>query len=372
MIYSLYILNKAGTLIYQADYGPNPDKLSNNAYISLGSTFHGLHAIASNLSPTGRSSGIELIETETFKLQCFQTHTGTKFYIIADPNHLGLDETLHSIYELYADYVLKNPFYELEMSIRCDLFDYKLQRLLKVNGLNIAYPATGGQKNINIEDKIKVRCFMDKRMGQEVAADTLGDEFKGYVFRITGGNDSAGFPMKQGVAVPHRVRLLLDKNSGCFHPKRDGERKRKSVRGCIVAEDIVSLQLVVVKKGDNEIPGLTDVNIPSRKGPKRASNIRKLFKLAKEDDVRRYVIRREIPAKKEGRKANTKAPKIQRLVTPVTITRRRALRAKKVARKVKAAEEKAAYAKLIAQRREAKQSSKRSTKVSSKKVAESK
>ncbi|KAF2072120.1 hypothetical protein CYY_006565 [Polysphondylium violaceum] len=129
MIYSLYILNKAGTLIYQNDYGPT-EKLSHNAYIRLGSTFHSLHAIASNLSPAGSSSGIELIETETFKLQCFQTHTGTKFYIIADPNHPNLDETLQSIYELYTDYVLKNPFYEIEMSIRCDLFDYKLQRLL--------------------------------------------------------------------------------------------------------------------------------------------------------------------------------------------------------------------------------------------------
>lgn len=26
-------------------------------------------------------------------------------------------------------------------------------------------------------------------MSQEVAADALGDEFKGYVLRITGGND---------------------------------------------------------------------------------------------------------------------------------------------------------------------------------------
>ena len=30
------------------------------------------------------------------------------------------------MYELYADYVLKNPFYEIEMPIRCELFDYHL------------------------------------------------------------------------------------------------------------------------------------------------------------------------------------------------------------------------------------------------------
>jgi small subunit ribosomal protein S6e len=33
---------------------------------------------------------------------------------------------------------------------------------------------------------------MEKRMAQEVSADSLGDEWKGYVFRITGGNDKQG------------------------------------------------------------------------------------------------------------------------------------------------------------------------------------
>ncbi|KAM7452672.1 hypothetical protein BLSTO_06590, partial [Blastocystis sp. subtype 1] len=48
---------------------------------------------------------------------------------------------------------------------------------------------------------------MDKRISQEVEGDCLGDEFKGYIFRITGGNDKQGFPMKQGVLCNHRVRL---------------------------------------------------------------------------------------------------------------------------------------------------------------------
>ena len=39
----------------------------------------------------------------------------------------------------------------------------------------------------------------------EVAADSLGDEWKGYVFRITGGNDKQGFPMKQGILTNSRV-----------------------------------------------------------------------------------------------------------------------------------------------------------------------
>jgi small subunit ribosomal protein S6e len=56
------------------------------------------------------------------------------------------------------------------------------------------------------------RAFYDRRMGQEMDGEILGDEYKGYIFRITGGNDKQGFPMKQGVLVNGRVRLLLKKS----------------------------------------------------------------------------------------------------------------------------------------------------------------
>ena len=151
--------------------------------------------------------------------------------------------------------------------------------------LNISYPANGSQKLIDVEDERKLAIFMEKRMGAEVPADSLGDEFKGYIFRITGGNDKQGFPMKQGVLLPYRVRLLLADGHSCYRIRRTGERKRKSVRGCIVGPDIAVLSLVIVKQGENDIPGLTDNVLPKRLGPKRATKIRKFFGLTKEDDV---------------------------------------------------------------------------------------
>jgi small subunit ribosomal protein S6e len=220
--------------------------------------------------------------------------------------------------------------------------------------LNISYPPTGCQKGIEIDDERKLRLFYEKRISQEVKGDDLGDEFKGYVFKITGGNDKQGFPMKQGVLVNSRVRLLLRKGNSCYRPRRQGERKRKSVRGCIIGPDIAAVHLVIVKKGTEELPGLTDGYVPRRLGPKRASHIRKLFNLSKEDDVRKYVIRREIPAKegkelKDGKK-KTKAPRIQRLVTPISLQRKRARRAAFKKFSTKAKEEAAAYAKLVAER----------------------
>jgi small subunit ribosomal protein S6e len=108
-----------------------------------------------------------------------------------------------------------------------------------------------------------------------------------------------------------------------------------------------AVHLVVVKKGEKEIPGLTDDTKPRRLGPKRASKIRKLFNLSKEDDVRKYVVRRTVT---RGDKSYTKAPKIQRLVTPVRLQRRRRIRAeirRRIDKSRASAEE---YNKIVAQR----------------------
>jgi len=218
--------------------------------------------------------------------------------------------------------------------------------------LNISYPPSGCQKCIEVDDEKKLRTLYDKRISQEVNGDDIGEQFKGYIFKITGGNDKQGFPMKQGILTNTRIRLMMGKNTTCYRPRRTGERKRKSIRGCIVGADLSVVHLVIVKKGEEELPGLTDKYIPRRLGPKRASKIRKLFNLSKEDDVRKYVIRRELVPKEgktlKGKK--TKAPKIQRLVTPVTLQRKRHRLALKKQRAEKNKTEAADYAKLLAQK----------------------
>merc|ERR1711918_273424 len=136
--------------------------------------------------------------------------------------------------------------------------------------LNMSCPTTGMQKCVDIDDDKKLLPFFDKRMSQEVGLDSLGDEFAGFRARITGGNDKQGFPMMQGVLTPDRVRLLLRKGSKCYRQRRTGEMKRKSVRGCIVSQELSVLNLLLVRKGEGEIPGVTDEEKPVRLGPKRA------------------------------------------------------------------------------------------------------
>jgi small subunit ribosomal protein S6e len=213
--------------------------------------------------------------------------------------------------------------------------------------LNISYPSTGQQKVLNIEDDNNLRVLFDKRISHEVNGEDIAPEFAGYIFKITGGNDKQGFPLKQGVLTANRVRLLLRDGQSCYRARRGGERKRKSVRGCILSPEMSAVLLVVVKKGNAEVPGLTDEPRGRRLGPKRASRIRKLFGLEKEDDVRKYVFRRTIT---KGDKTSSKAPKIQRLITPLRLQRKRRARAQIRQRVEKSRASAKEYNELVAKR----------------------
>lgn len=106
-------------------------RMTTNEKIFLASMFYPLFAIASQLSPEPKCSGIEVLEADTFRLHCFQTLTGVKLMCVCEPTQQGVDVLLRRVYELYADYALKNPFYSLEMPIRCELFETNLATLLE-------------------------------------------------------------------------------------------------------------------------------------------------------------------------------------------------------------------------------------------------
>eukprot|EP00344_Euplotes_crassus_P000672 CAMPEP_0196994170 /NCGR_PEP_ID=MMETSP1380-20130617/424_1 /TAXON_ID=5936 /ORGANISM="Euplotes crassus, Strain CT5" /LENGTH=248 /DNA_ID=CAMNT_0042409475 /DNA_START=36 /DNA_END=782 /DNA_ORIENTATION=- len=209
---------------------------------------------------------------------------------------------------------------------------------------NIANSSTGQEKKLEIDEEKKVRVFYDRKIGDEIEGHHLGEEYNGYVFKIRGGNDKQGFPMKSGVFANHRVRVYLKPGSKCFKPRRDGQRRRKSVRGCICGPDLAVIALTVVKKGDKDIPGVTDEEKPRRRGPKRANNIRKMFGLTKADDVRKFVVKREVV---KGDKTFVKRPKIQRLITDRRLRRKAVVENIRKERTAASKVAKEAYEKLV-------------------------
>ena len=93
------------------------------------------------------------------------------------------------------------------------------------------------------------------KIGEDFDASMVGLE--GYQLRITGGSDKNGFPMKRDVDGPRRIRSLLTSGVG-FRPTRKGQRKRKTVRGNTLSDDIVQVNTVVVKKGKKSITELLE------------------------------------------------------------------------------------------------------------------
>lgn len=102
---------------------PSGTPTSGSAPSNPSSTSHSAYSYPNASVP---ASGLEFLETDKFRLTCFQTLTGTKFLLFTDPDMGNIDAVMKKIYELYADYVMKNPFYQLEMPVRCEAFDRHL------------------------------------------------------------------------------------------------------------------------------------------------------------------------------------------------------------------------------------------------------
>ena len=97
------------------------------------------------------------------------------------------------------------------------------------------------------------KTLIGLKIGNEFDASSLG--LSGYKLRITGGSDKNGFPMKKDVEGPRRIKSLLSGGLG-FKPRRKGQRRRKTVRGNTISDDIVQINTVVVEKGNKNIEDL--------------------------------------------------------------------------------------------------------------------
>jgi small subunit ribosomal protein S6e len=95
------------------------------------------------------------------------------------------------------------------------------------------------------------QTFVGKKVGDQV--DGINANLPGYKLQITGGSDKAGFPMRRDVEGSQRRRLLLTEGVG-FHPTDyPGKRKRVSVRGNRISNDIIQVNLKVVKAGTKPV-----------------------------------------------------------------------------------------------------------------------
>lgn len=136
---------------------------------------------------------------------------------------------------------------------------------------------------LNISEKGKAwkveipnEILSGKSVGDTFQGNLIQPEFDGYELEITGGSDISGFPMSEDVEGVGIKKLLLTKGWGMWtKPKglkkkkqraRGGLRLRKSVRGKVVSEKTVQLNLKVIKSGSKKLSEI----FPDQNKPKDA------------------------------------------------------------------------------------------------------
>jgi small subunit ribosomal protein S6e len=219
---------------------------------------------------------------------------------------------------------------------------------------------------VELQNEDKLAEIIDKKIGDEIDGSLISDVFEGYKFKITGGFDKDGFAMKNGILAQGKKKVLLTKGCSLFRFRkgyhRTGIRVRRLVRGCIISNDIKNVHLKIIKKGAKPIAGLTEEKDaqPKRLGPKRATRILKQFGLTavynekkknKEERknlrfmITKFAPKREVTTK-NGKKY-VKSAKVQRLITPDRLRRKRLLKKFHQQRREKAEKDKKAYQELL-------------------------
>ena len=102
-----------------------------------------------------------------------------------------------------------------------------------------------GKSQVVEIDGIKAQPLISKKIGDKV--DGLIAGLSGMELQIMGGSDKDGAPMRKSVHGGVRVAAMLAAGTG-FNPKQDGQRKRKLVRGNVITENIVQINLKVSEK----------------------------------------------------------------------------------------------------------------------------
>ncbi len=114
--------------------------------------------------------------------------------------------------------------------------------------LTIADPKTGKSYQKEVKDS-DAQPFIGMNVGETLKGELIG--LTGYELLITGGSDYCGFPMRRGI-LGIRKKITLLGGVG-FSGGRKGMKKRKTVCGHKINENIVQINLKITKEGSKKL-----------------------------------------------------------------------------------------------------------------------
>jgi small subunit ribosomal protein S6e len=108
----------------------------------------------------------------------------------------------------------------------------------------VSDPQAGTSKVVEIEEA-RAAPFIGRRLGETIDGSAV--DLPAHTVQILGGSDKDGVPMLGNVHGGVRRRVVLSGGAG-FKAKKKGERKRKTVRGNIITDEIVQINMKIVER----------------------------------------------------------------------------------------------------------------------------
>jgi len=139
------------------------------------------------------------------------------------------------------------------------------------------------------------------KIGDKVPGSYLG--LNDFEFQITGGSDSAGFPMRPDINTPNRKSALLGSGPG-VHIKRKGVKLRKTVRGNTIGASTVQVNLKIIKQGKQPIDKALGIEPKEQPSPEKKASEEKKEEAPKEE--KKAEEKPKVEEKKEESKVEEK------------------------------------------------------------------
>lgn len=108
---------------------------------------------------------------------------------------------------------------------------------------------TGKTTQLELSEQ-RSRALHGRVIGEEIDGDALG--LPGYRFRIRGGSDTTGTPMRPDVHGAVRKRILLRSGIG-YRVRSQGIRRRRRVRGNEITDEIIQVNVLMIAKGSKPL-----------------------------------------------------------------------------------------------------------------------
>lgn len=108
----------------------------------------------------------------------------------------------------------------------------------------VSDPEKGESQSIETEGSRAVP-LVGRKIGEIIDGSVIG--MSGHKLQITGGSDKDGFPMRPNVHGGVRINIIIGEGVG-FHSPSKGERQRKTLRGNVITDEIVQINMKIVEK----------------------------------------------------------------------------------------------------------------------------